>query len=90
MALVPKAKDQLCPAISRGTLHDRNGYGSDEDREFEEHSRICQLAVRPVPKVWLVLSADLKDTERGSGGYGSTGITDKKKKRKRKRSKKKR
>lgn len=35
--------------------------------------RICQLVILPLPDVELVESDDLSITERGSGGYGSTG-----------------
>ncbi len=36
--------------------------------------RISQLAIRPVPKVTFVEVNELSDTERGEGGFGSTGI----------------
>ena len=35
--------------------------------------RICQLAIRPVPEVEFVEVDELSDTERGEGGFGSTG-----------------
>jgi len=35
--------------------------------------RIGQLIVIPYPKVKLVESDELSDTERGDGGFGSTG-----------------
>ncbi|MFW9977656.1 MAG: dUTP diphosphatase [Candidatus Thorarchaeota archaeon] len=35
--------------------------------------RIAQIAIRPVPEVRFVEVADLEDSERGAGGFGSTG-----------------
>ena len=42
-----------------------NVYGKGE--------RIAQLIIIPLPRITLVESADLSDSERGEGGYGSTG-----------------
>jgi dUTP pyrophosphatase len=39
----------------------------------EPHARIAQLVVAPVARATLELVASLDETERGSGGYGSTG-----------------
>lgn len=36
--------------------------------------RICQAAVREVPEVLISIVDKLKETERGSNGWGSTGI----------------
>ena len=36
--------------------------------------RICQIVIAPVPKVQLERVDSLSDTERGSGGFGSTGV----------------
>jgi dUTP diphosphatase len=35
--------------------------------------RIAQLLVQPVARATFVLRADLTETERGGGGFGSTG-----------------
>ncbi len=35
--------------------------------------RIAQLVIAPVTSAELVVSADLSDTARGTGGFGSTG-----------------
>ncbi|MHA1863305.1 MAG: dUTP diphosphatase [Candidatus Thorarchaeota archaeon] len=35
--------------------------------------RISQLAIRPVPEVEFIETNELSDTERGEGGFGSTG-----------------
>lgn len=42
-------------------------YVSDGDR-------ICQIAVREVPKVCFEQVSELDETERGENGFGSTGI----------------
>lgn len=39
----------------------------------ERGARIAQVVIAPVARVDLVLVADLDDTKRGDGGYGSTG-----------------
>ena len=36
--------------------------------------RIAQLVIMPVPPVSFEATADLSDTERGSGGFGSSGV----------------
>lgn len=36
--------------------------------------RISQLAIRPVPKVEFIEVDELSDTDRGEGGFGSTGV----------------
>lgn len=35
--------------------------------------RVCQAVLCQVPKAFLMLVDELSDTERGSGGFGSTG-----------------
>ena len=35
--------------------------------------RISQLAIRPVPEVEFIEVDELSDTDRGEGGFGSTG-----------------
>ena len=42
-------------------------------KEYEIGDRIGQLIVIPYPKVEFVESEDLSNSERGDGGYGSTG-----------------
>ncbi|MET0595012.1 MAG: dUTP diphosphatase, partial [Polyangiaceae bacterium] len=36
--------------------------------------RIAQLVIAPVAKATLHVTTSLDSTERGSGGYGSTGV----------------
>ncbi len=36
--------------------------------------RICQLVILPVPKIEFELTEELKDSIRGSSGFGSSGV----------------
>lgn len=46
------------------------------DRDFVVHhgDRIAQMVIAKVERVRLVESDELSETERGTGGYGSTGL----------------
>ncbi|WP_417595279.1 dUTP diphosphatase [Parasphingorhabdus sp.] len=46
----------------------------EEDFVVERGDRIAQIVVAPVQRGILVEVDDLDDTERGSGGFGSTGV----------------
>lgn len=46
----------------------------DEDFVIERGDRIAQIVVAPVQRGLLVEVADLDKTQRGSGGFGSTGV----------------
>jgi dUTP pyrophosphatase len=45
----------------------------DEPFEIERGERIAQLAIAPVARASLVEVAETSGTERGAGGFGSTG-----------------
>ncbi len=45
----------------------------DEPFELEPGMRIAQLVVAPVARVKVEVVEELDETERGAGGYGSTG-----------------
>ncbi len=49
---------------------------NDSDIVFymENGNRVCQMAIREVPEEMLVEVDELTETERGSGGFGHTGI----------------
>ncbi len=47
---------------------------SDASFQITKGMRISQLAIRPVPKVTFIEVDELSDTDRGDGGFGSTGI----------------
>lgn len=44
------------------------------DFTVAHHDRIAQMIIAPVARAELTLVDDLDDTERGSGGFGSTGV----------------
>jgi len=45
----------------------------DERIELVENSKICQLIIEKIVTPLAVWADDLDDTERGGGGFGSTG-----------------
>jgi len=46
---------------------------SPYQREYQIGDRVGQLIIMPYPKVEFEEVKELSDTERGDGGYGSTG-----------------
>jgi dUTP pyrophosphatase len=46
---------------------------SPYQREYQIGDRVGQLIIMPYPKVEFEEVKELSDTERGNGGYGSTG-----------------
>ena len=46
----------------------------DKDFAFVEGDRIAQFVVQKVPSVMLCKTNEFTKTERGSGGFGSTGV----------------
>lgn len=47
---------------------------SDIEQVIPAKSRIAQLVVLPYIPVNIILTSELDETERGDGGFGSTGI----------------
>ena len=47
---------------------------SDKDYTVNPGDRIAQLVILPVEYARLVEVEDLMDTQRGAGGFGSTGM----------------
>jgi len=47
---------------------------SDEKLVIKKYDRIAQLVINELPEAILVPVENLTDTERGAGGFGSTGI----------------
>jgi len=45
----------------------------EEKIELAENSKICQLIIERIVTPQAVWADDLDDTERGAGGFGSTG-----------------
>ena len=48
---------------------------SAEPFTVERGMRIAQMVIAPVTQVTFATTDDLSDTERGSGGFGSTGVS---------------
>ena len=46
----------------------------EEDFTVNPKDRIAQIIVAPVTLGNFVIAQSLSETERGSGGYGSTGV----------------
>lgn len=49
-------------------------YTPTNNSSYEVGERIAQLVVMPFPKVQFEEVDELSSTERGTGGYGSTGV----------------
>lgn len=43
-------------------------------KKYKVGDRIGQMMILPIPAVELVKAEELTDTERGEGGFGSTGV----------------
>lgn len=58
------------------TLHYHNGFiatGINPNKdEYEVGDRIAQIIILPYPKIEFEMSDTLNDSDRGTGGYGST------------------
>ena len=44
------------------------------DAEYKIGERFAQIIFLPLPNVELVITDELSDSERGTGGYGSSGL----------------
>ena len=44
-----------------------------DDNEYQIGDRIGQLIIMPYPEIEFIESEELTETERGAGGYGSSG-----------------
>lgn len=47
---------------------------SDEMQPIDFKQKVCQLVILPVVHASFVTCENLKDSERGEGGFGSTGL----------------
>lgn len=47
---------------------------TDEPQTIQPHDRIAQLVVMPYVQIKFHEVEELKETERGAGGFGSTGV----------------
>lgn len=46
----------------------------DENKRYNIGDRVAQIIFIELPKITLIETHELSDTERGSGGFGHTGI----------------
>lgn len=71
--LAPANKVGICDSDYRGeyiiALHNH----SNECQTIEPNERIAQLTLMPYVPMNFIESDELSDTERGNGGFGSTG-----------------
>ena len=44
-----------------------------ESAEYKLGDRMCQIVIKETPEIEFEWSEELNQTERGAGGYGSTG-----------------
>lgn len=73
--LAPANKVGVIDSDYRGeikvALHNHNGFG--EELTVEAGERIAQISIVPYLKAEFDVVDNLEDTERGEGGFGSTG-----------------
>ncbi len=48
--------------------------GTDQPFTVEPGMKIAQMIILPVPGVQVVEVEELGETDRGAGGFGSTGV----------------
>lgn len=46
---------------------------TDYERIIRPHERVAQMIITEIPKVTLIEVQEVSETERGTGGFGSTG-----------------
>lgn len=57
----------------RGSIHVPLINLSGTTQEIAAHERIAQLIIRPAAEIKIIEADELSPTERGAGGFGSTG-----------------
>lgn len=72
--LAPANKVGVVDADYRGEFFVALHNHSDEVRVIKDGERIAQLIILPVPAADYIECGDLSETERGGGGFGSTGV----------------
>ena len=61
------------PLIVKFKAHDKTKTGTARNYHYMEGDRIAQLMIIPCPQIEFVEVDELSDSDRGSGGFGSTG-----------------
>lgn len=58
----------------RGSIKLRMRFDADnQDKEYTYGDKIGQLVIMPIPKIQLTEVSELSSSERGEGGFGSSG-----------------
>lgn len=65
-------RGEVCVLLTLLPLLGRKRY--DASMHIDAGYRIAQMLIKPVPVVRLVERQQLSETERGDGGFGSTGL----------------
>ncbi len=47
---------------------------SNEDVTIKKHEKICQFIICKLPETEMIVVEDLPESDRGLGGFGSTGV----------------
>ena len=71
--LAPANKVGVIDADYRGEIMVALHNHSNQEITIEPFERIAQLVITPYLKAEFTEATELSDTERGSGGFGSTG-----------------
>ena len=71
--LAPANKVGVIDADYRGEIKVALHNHSEETRSVSKGDRIAQMAIVPYLKVEIEEAEELSDTDRGAGGFGSTG-----------------
>ena len=71
--LAPANKVGVIDSDYRGEIMVSIHNHGKEDRMIEPNERIAQLVIMPYLSCSFIESDELSDTERGEGGFGSTG-----------------
>lgn len=66
--------DGTIDADYRGELKVMLRNGTNETIDIKAGERYAQLVIVPAPSVWVSEVSELPTTERGTGGFGSTGV----------------
>jgi dUTP pyrophosphatase len=60
--------------VVSSVVYDSQGHVDITFKIYPIGSRFAQLIIQKIPEIEYVESSELSETERGEGGYGSTGV----------------
>lgn len=49
-------------------------YKNSDSEVYKPGDRVCQLVIMPIPAIEFIEVDELSETDRGAGGFGSTGL----------------